>query len=408
MDTSLFRPSYKAAPAIAVLGLLCFLIAVARGLGETFAVFLAPMSATFGWDRATVTSIYSVRQLVGGFASLLTGLLFDFAGARLVYCLGLLQLGAVYLGSAYATSLWQFYVLMGLLGGLGGTMTGVVPAQAIIAKWFDRSRTTALAIAFAALGVGTMIFAPIAQALLEHMGWREVYSLFGSSVLVLAILVSLLPWRTIQRGSPEMATHSSLEVAGGSTFLQAIATPDYWLFFAIYVFTAYATYGTSVQSVAFLASNGFTGEEAALAFGAAGTLSVVGMLVSGFLADRIGNRAVTTASYVCTMSGIGSLLCVHLFSARGFILAYILLFGVSLGGRGPIITGLVSRRFGGRRRGSIYGGIDLGQGVGAALGVYASGLLFDISHDYTFALVSCICSAAVGLALFFVVHRNQP
>ena len=46
---------------------LCFALAlIGRGLGESFTVFLKPISEDFGWDRAQIVSVYSLTWLAGG------------------------------------------------------------------------------------------------------------------------------------------------------------------------------------------------------------------------------------------------------------------------------------------------------------------------------------------------------
>src|SRR6516165_940999 len=95
----------KPKPARTALGVLalCFALSVlGRGLGESFTVFLLPISESFGWDRAQVVSVYSVTALAGGLASPLIGRLFDYSGPRSVYSLGLLLLGGAYLFAANA------------------------------------------------------------------------------------------------------------------------------------------------------------------------------------------------------------------------------------------------------------------------------------------------------------------
>lgn len=97
-----------------VLG-LCFALSVlGRGLGESFTVFLKPISDSFGWDRAEVVSIYSLTALAGGLAAPLIGRLFDHSGPRAVYALGLLLLGTAFTAAAHAQALWQFQLSIGL------------------------------------------------------------------------------------------------------------------------------------------------------------------------------------------------------------------------------------------------------------------------------------------------------
>src|SRR5947209_3712825 len=70
---------------------LCFLLmALARGMSETFTVFLLPISSEFGWDRAQTVSVYSIGALCAGLAAPFVGRLFDHSGPRAVYAIGLI------------------------------------------------------------------------------------------------------------------------------------------------------------------------------------------------------------------------------------------------------------------------------------------------------------------------------
>src|SRR5215203_1449998 len=90
---------------------LCFMLSViGRGLGESFTVFLKPISESFGWDRAQVVSVYSLTWLAGGLTAPLAGRMFDRSGPRMVYALGLLLLGGAFLFASRAQALWQFQI----------------------------------------------------------------------------------------------------------------------------------------------------------------------------------------------------------------------------------------------------------------------------------------------------------
>src|SRR3954447_7469952 len=94
---------------------LCFLLmALARGMSETFTVFLLPISNAFGWDRAQTVSVYSIGALCVGLAAPFVGRLFDHSGPRAVYAIGLLLIGAGFSAAAFAQQLWQFQLSIGL------------------------------------------------------------------------------------------------------------------------------------------------------------------------------------------------------------------------------------------------------------------------------------------------------
>jgi len=136
---------------------------LSRGAGESFGVFLLPLSSHFLWDRASVASIYSIYMVCLGLGSLLSGMTFDKFGPRFNYMVGTGLLAVAYGFLGYLTSVWQFFILLGLFGGIGASMVGVVPAQSLVSRWFNKNLGTALSIAYAGQGLGVLIMAPLSQ-----------------------------------------------------------------------------------------------------------------------------------------------------------------------------------------------------------------------------------------------------
>ena len=200
--TSSLKPARVALNVLA----LCFALSVlGRGLGESFTVFLKPISENFGWDRAQVVSVYSLASLAGGLASPLVGRLFDRSGPQTVYSLGLALLGGAFLIAAHAQHLWQFQLSLGLCVGLGIAFIGNVPNSILLGRWFGPRLPTAMAILYSATGAGVLILLPASQILIDHVGWREAYQIFGSAALVLLLPLLVLPWRLFSTGSPHLA-----------------------------------------------------------------------------------------------------------------------------------------------------------------------------------------------------------
>src|SRR3954465_2758343 len=191
---------------------LCFTLAVlGRGLGESFTVFLKPISESFGWDRAQVVSVYSLSWRMSGLMAPLVGRLFDRSGPRLVYGLGLVLLGGAFLAASHAQSLWQFQLTTGLCVGLGIALVGNVPNSILLGRWFGPRLPTAMAVVYSAMGAGVLLLLPTSQLLIDRIGWPDAYQSFGIIVLCLLVPLMLLPWRLFATGSPHVLQKAQAE-----------------------------------------------------------------------------------------------------------------------------------------------------------------------------------------------------
>ena len=95
--------------------------------------------------------------------------------------------------TATLSKLWQFQLVIGLMSGLGVSMLGMVPASMLISRWFRDRMSTAMGVAYAGFGTGTIVVVPLAQRSIELTGWRDTYWAMGLIALGLMPLLLLLP-----------------------------------------------------------------------------------------------------------------------------------------------------------------------------------------------------------------------
>ncbi|MBP8306653.1 MAG: MFS transporter [Burkholderiaceae bacterium] len=399
------RTSPEQRAALGVLALCTLMNTLSRGIGESFAIFLLPITREFGGDRAAITGVYSTFVLVVGLMSPLVGVAVDRLGARLCYGLGLALFASAYALAGSMTALWQMYLLIGVLSAVGSTLIGAVPASSLVSRWFGARLPTAMGALSAALGTGMLIVAPLVQALVEHSGWRSAYFTMGACLCGLLLPLLLLPWKRIAAGAPDVvaaaARRASAQVAW--TTGRALRTPIFWALSGVMFFTSITTYTINVQLVACLVEAGFRPLEAATIFGLVGMLSIVGMLGAGLLAERFGERWVATMSYGATILGIGVLALASRYPSGLLIGAFVLLFGTMQGSRGPLVAVLAARNFPGAM-GRVYGMVLVNVGVGAGIGSWASGTLYDLTGAYYAGFVLAAVCAVCGLGFFWTVR----
>jgi len=401
--------------------LACFVFNMfGRGIGDSYVTFLLPLETEFGWSRSELSSVYGIYMVANGLSAPFVGMLFDRVGPRVVYVLGLLCMGLGYFLAGNLTQLWQFHLCIGVAGGVGGAAIGMVPSASLISRWFPTSTSTAIGIAYAGFGAGTLVMVPFAQYLNETVGWRDGYHIIGGILLVALPLVLLMPWKVISagfggrslQGGPAARTVSQQGLDAQqplttpvSPLRRALRHSGFWGLSQAFFFTSVVVYTVLVQMIAFLVSTGFTPIEAATAFGFAGILSVLGVASAGRLADVLGHRRTATITFVCTFLGLASLLALAYFPSLWFLMTFVFFFGIAQGARGPIISGLCSRLFPGRGLATIYGAMYACMSIGAATGAMVSGLLFDWTGGYQASIMFSMVNVLLAVSPFWVYRE---
>jgi MFS family permease len=371
-------PAKPVRTALGVLA-LCFALSVlGRGLGESFSVFLLPISESFGWDRADVVSVYSLSALAGGLASPLIGRLFDYSGPRSVYSLGLLLFGGAFLFAAHASRLWQIQFSVGVSVGLGIALIGNVPNSILLGRWFGPKLPTAMAVVYSATGAGVLVLLPASQVLIDHVGWRGAYQII------------------VKQATADIADE-------GWTLGRAVRHHAFWALFSTFFFTAIGMYAIAPQVVAYLIDAGFPPLQAATAWGFSGVVLLFGMLGVSWLDGVIGRRPSVLLSYALSIFGIFLLWLLQWYPNIWVLTGFVVCFGSMIGSRGPLLTATAMKLFRGKRVGTIYGSISIGSGLGSAFGSWSGGLIHDVTHSYNPLLVYALIAVVLGMIPFLVV-----
>lgn len=397
----LLKPAHTALYVLA----LCFALSVlGRGLGESFTVFLLPISQSFGWDRAEVISIYSVAALATGLANPIAGRLFDRSGPHVVYAVGLFLLGGAFFTAAFAQHLWQFQLSLGLCVGFGASCIGNVPNSIMLGRWFGARLPTAMSVVYSAAGAGVLLLLPLSQVLIDRFGWRGAYQLLGGTTLVLLVPLLLLPWKLFSSGSTTLAKSAAADGADPWTLFSAMRHHAFWALFSTFFFTAIGMFSISAQVVAYLVDAGFPPLQAATAWGFSGVVLLFGMLGVTWLDGVIGRRRSVLLSYALSIVGIALLWLLRFYPNIWMLTAFVVCFGSMIGSRGPLISATAMKIFRGERVGTIYGTISIGSGLGAALGSWSGGLIHDFTGDYDALLLFSLISVILGMIPFLAIR----
>jgi MFS family permease len=378
---------------------------------HSYTVFLVAFVADFGWTRAESSLAYSVGQLVGGISAPLAGGLVDRIGPRRMVLLGgcLMTLGL--LGTALADALWQVVLLYGVVMTLGAGCIGMVVFAPLIAGLFVRRRGMAISVLQSANGFGRALSAPIAQLLVNGIGWRMAYVIEAGTLalLVFPLAAVFRPARLAGGGgstpAAEAAAHAATPPQRHWSLAEAMRTPAFWLLFVVYMCTSIGSFLVALHQLAFAVDAGFDPLYAAGVIGIGSFLALPGVILTGAASDHIGREASALIAYAISIAGVACALLITGPDQHLLLWLHACLFGVTWGARGPAVTAKTADLFPGPRLGTIMGVITVGSGLGAALGAWGAGWIFDVSGSYRAAFILSILAYLCGSVAFWALRR---
>jgi predicted MFS family arabinose efflux permease len=263
-----------------------------------------------------------------------------------------------------------------------------------ISAWFDRRRGLALGIAMSGVGLGAFVVPQLAERLIERVGWRGAYVSLGLLTLVIAFPAVAL-W--IREPRPGEGERGGAEITSppGHTVREAASTARFWMLGAAFFLVAVGINGSAAHIVPLLTDHGLSAPAATATLGIFGLATMSGRLLAGFLVDRIFAPYVATFFFLAPIAGFA-----FLASASGMLpAAGVVLMGMGLGTEIDLIAFLVTRYFGQRAFGQLYGCFFMIFGLGSSLGRFLAGLIYDLAGSYTPALIGAALALVAAVIL---------
>jgi MFS family permease len=386
-----------------IVGLGLIINMVLGGTLYTFSVFFEPLSTEFGWTRAATSGAFSLYMLLHGFLYIITGKMNDKLGPRIVTSLCGLLMGIGYIMMALTSEIWHIYLFYGVIIAVGMS-GGYVPLTSTVTRWFtgNSKRGLMVGISVAGVGLGTMIFPPLARWLIDSYGWKTSYVVIGIAVLLIIMSSAQFLKRAPEQLINSLDNSSSIDTQQQGLSLQkTMKTRQFWSITPAYFGFGFILQAIMVHIVMHVTGLGIPGTSAAAMFIVLGGASVCARISMGSLADRIGNRTIVTGSFILLVI---ALLC--LFIAREMWMFYIFaaLFGSGWGGMVASQSPIVADLFGMRSHGVILGMIVSTITFGSAVGPVIAGAIYDASSSYTVAFIICVVFAFMGIILSLLLR----
>lgn len=365
------------------------------GVAYSFGAFFSEMADEFGTGKGATAFMFSITTCWYFVLGLVSGRAADRYGPRPVMLVGALTLGLGLLLTSRVSSIWLGYLAYGALVGTA-VACAYVPMVATVGGWFVRRRTTAIGIAVAGIGVGTLVVAPLAERLIDAHGWRTAYVVLGIAGTAALLIASLGAFRPpIDVDQPpvplaRLARDRSFLTMYAASFLCSLAL------FVPFVFIA-----------SYAKDEGIAAGPAAALVGFIGAASVVGRLGLGALGARWGSMRLMQISFV--VLSVSFLLWLAAGDHYWMLVVFTIVMGVGYGGFIALAPAVCATLFGTVSLGGIIGALYTAAGVGGLLGPPLAGAVIDgVSYGAAIVMAMVLSGAASAVLMTVPMPPTQP
>ena len=397
-----------------VVGTTFMTLAVLYGAWYSYSVFLVALLREFGWSRSLVAGAFSLFVLVHGVCGPVIGWFLRVAGPRRVILVGACVMVVGLILTAEATKWWHLYVGFGGISAVGMGLAGWVPAVILIRGWFPGNVGTMVGIASAGIGIGIFALVPMAQFLIDWVGWRWAYRVLAALIVGWVLPATLWLIRDPPAGEAAFASPASRAAPTAPqarsywTLATAVKGWRFWGLAANYFTGNFVTQMIMIHQVAYLVDHGVPALTAAAVGGASGLVSIVGKIGWGWFSDRTNRELAYSLAFGCLVASMGLLVLAGLYRTPFLLYLYAVLIGLGYGVMAPVPPAVASDLYGGPGFSTIFGGLYIATCLGLATGTWSAGKIFDSTGSYAVALWAGLAMAVLAPALLWVVAPRRP
>lgn len=400
------RPARRVSNAM--LGMIAggLIMTAALGVRQTFGLFIGPFSYDHGLPVTVIAFAIALHNLAWGFAQPFAGAAADRYGAApviafgaIVYAIGLAITGVSSSGVVLVLSL-------GVLVGIGVSCTAygvIMPAIGRAAS--PEKRSMAMGLVSAAGSVGQVLLVPVAQGVTVWSGTMMAFMVLAGCMLVVAPFGIFLD-RGSSAGPASVVAHEPERIPLFEAAAQAFGNRGYCLltigFFTCGFQLAFIT--THLPNYLALCHGLPTGI-GATALALIGLFNMVGCWGLGWLGGHFRQQNLLGWLYVLRSVAIAVFFVLPKTETSVVLFAGVL--GLVWLGTVPLTSALVGRIFGMRNLGTLFGLCFLNHQLGAFLGAWLGGYLFDLTGSYSIVWIATAVSGVIAAGLHFAID-DEP
>lgn len=385
--------------------LLVAVVGVATSVNATllygFGSMVVPLQKAFGWTRADLQPAITFLFLGAIISSQVVGWLNKRYGLRKITLISLVTLSCGFLLlTQIGGSVWSLYLgfMMIAWAGLG---TLQVTWTHLTNIWFERNRGLALAMILSGTGIAAIVMPPLITWATEKWNWQAGFVVMALMATCFAIPLVYAWMRTTVPSATTTSGH--MPELTGLTFREGLRSRKFWTCNIALTLVVSAILGIVTNGIPLLRDRGMSPIEASQIFSSFGISLILGRVVVGYLVDRLWAPGV--AAFALALPALGCILFGVAGSNVPLLVTATLLVGVGAGAEFDLAAFLVSRYFGMREYGRLFG-VHLGLiTAGSAASPLLFGAMFKMTGSYAVLLGYCTACFAIGPLLLLTLGR---
>lgn len=388
------------------------------GVRASFGAYVIPWEEEFAISRTTVTFISMLSLITYATFQPIAGKLGDKYGARVVLAVSLLLSGVALILASMAGQLWQVAVLYGVVASIGMAGSSNVTASAIVAHWFVDKRGLAMGLVLSGMAAGQLVITPVSLFLIAQYDWRLCMLVF-SVIIALIILpicylfvrskpadMGLRPYGVTEEVAAGQAAVSPEKKINGDSIFAVMKERTFWLLAIPYFICGFTDVGLiGTHFIPFAAGKDFSVVIIGTVMAIIASFNIVGTIGTGYLSDKLDSGKLLAMIY--WTRGVMFIL---VLTAENPVLLYVfaVLYGATeMASIAPTST-MCAHLFKQYSIGAVFGFVSVSHQLGAALGSFVPGVLYDLTGSYTMVFViSIVLLAGSGLVVRQVSDKEK-
>ena len=372
------------------------LLALAFGIRHSFGIFLIPVSEKNLWGREVFAMGLAFQNLMWGIWQPFTGRISDKIGAGVVVCVGsiLYCIGLFLMG--FLTTKTGFIIASGILGiGISGVTFPIFGA--ISRSVTPEKRSVSIGIAMSSASLGQFIMLPASLVLLQSFGPALAFGIL--SVLTLIMLVLAVPM--FEKPIQQTATQ---DLSLKEILTEAFSHKGFWLLCFGFFVCGFHILFIMTHAPAFLIDKGLSPQIGTIVLALIGLFNIFGTYYAGFLGAKIRKPLLLSSIYASRAVIILIFILFPVSNLTAYVFAA--LMGVLWLSTIPLTQGTITTVFGVKNMSMLYGIAFLFHQVGAFLGGWLGGKVYDVTGSYDIVWYISIALGVLGAIINYPIEEK--